>query len=128
MALKALAGCVGTPHVRTYQGPAGMTYGIGVKQGAADNAFLAVTGAGQQPLGLTRDNDLVGSGTMAIVKEGEAIGISGAALSADQDVMLDANGHLVPSTAQGDLLLGRTVTSCAAANDEVIVYVRPSTR
>lgn len=125
---KVLDGPVGSTSSRTYTGPAGLAGGIAVKQGAADRTIVAVTGSGQRCLGMTQEADLVGDGVYSIVMFGETSGTSGVALACDIDVIVDANGCLIPSTAQGDNVFGRTRTSCAEAGDEVIVFVNPSTR
>ena len=131
-----LDGCVGDPMRRTYTGPVGLNAGLAVKQGATDRTCATVTGPGQQCLGLIEETDLVGTGMTgqvatgmyAVIVEGETFGVSGAPLACDIDVMADANGNLVPSTAQGDFVIGRTRTSCSEAGDQVIVFVRPYTR
>ena len=124
-----LDGPVGNVVLRTYSGPSGLAAGLAVKQGAAgDRTLLAVSGADQQCLGLLNETDQLGDGVYGVVVEGEAFGISGAALACDIDVIADVNGNLIPSTAQGDNIVGRTRTSCAEAGDQVLIHVRPYTR
>ncbi|MFC6645454.1 hypothetical protein ACFQBQ_07615 [Granulicella cerasi] len=127
MAFKTAGGVV-SGGLRTYVGPAGLLPGTAVKQGAADDAIVAVTGAGQRCLGVIEIVGPFGGTSYGVRRAGETLGISGAALGADVEVIVDANGNLVPSTAEGDNVLGRTVTSCAATNSEVIVDVNPHTR
>ena len=114
--------------LRTYTGLSGLAASLAVKQGVADRTIVAVTGAGQQCVGLLNESDQLGDGVYGVIVGGEGFGISGAPLACDIDVIADANGNLVPSTAQGDSVVGRTRTSCAEAGDQVLIVVRPYTR
>jgi hypothetical protein len=128
MTTKALNGPQGPKSIRSYDGPAGFGFGLAVKQGAADTACLAVTASGQKCIGINEFTDVVNTGKLGIVRGGETAAIAGAAVAADTECIVDANGMVIASTAQGDFVLGRTITSAAAANDEVIFVVDPYIR
>jgi hypothetical protein len=107
--MKTSVGTIGNKKTRPYTGPAGTAFGIAVKQGATDGAVILVTGSGQRCIG--------------IVEEAEQVAIAGAAIVADQDLIVDATGRLIPSVTAGDQVLARAVTSAAAAGDEVVVQL-----
>jgi hypothetical protein len=121
--MQTLVGPIGTPRTRAYNGPAGTSYGLAVKQGGADNAVILPTGSGQRCIGIVQETDVAQSGLLNIVWEGETIAIAGAAIAADQDLIANAAGQLIPSVTDLDPVLARAVTSAAALGDEVVVQL-----
>jgi len=121
--MKTTVGLIGDQRTRPYTGPAGTTYGLAVKQGGSDGAVILPTGSGQRCIGLVAESDLALTGELLIVWEGEAIGIAGAAIAADQDLIANAAGQLIPSVTDLDPVLARAVTSAAALGDELVVQM-----
>lgn len=114
--------------IRTYTGPANVGAGIGMIQGASDGVCALPTGANQQCLGITNEADLVGKGVYGLVRNGETYAICGAAIAAPAFVKMDANGHFITSTATGDYVYGRAVSSTAASGDEFVIEICPFIR
>lgn len=121
---QSLRGPVGTPRIRSFSLPAGTVAGTPVKQGADDNT-VALAGVGDTAFGVTAETDLVNKGFGGIVVEGETIALAGAAITGGQWVKADATNRLIPATVSGDKVLGRAVSTAAAAGDEFVVDVRP---
>jgi hypothetical protein len=121
--MKTSVGTIGNKKTRPYTGPAGTAFGIAVKQGATDGAVILVTGSGQRCIGIVEEADVSNKGLLSVVWEGEQVAIAGAAIVADQDLIADATGRLIPSVTAGDQVLARAVTSAAAAGDEVVVQL-----
>lgn len=121
--MKCLTGAIGNTRIRPYTGPAGTTYGLAVKQGATDSAVILPTAANQQCLGIVSESDITDSGILGIVRDGETIAIAGAAIAADADLIVDATGKLITSTATGDNVIARAITSAIASGDEVLVEI-----
>ena len=99
------------------------TAGTAVKKGSAANGVTAITATTEKPAGLLDLGD-VQSKTLAeaqadpvvnLIVAGPAVGLAGAAVAIDDDVVVDATGKLVPKSAAG-WVLGKAKT--AAANGE----------
>jgi hypothetical protein len=118
-----LVGEIGNKRIRPYTGPAGTAYGLAVKQGASDGACILPTAANQRCLGIVNETDTLQTGILAVVWEGETIAICGAAVAANDWLIANATGQLITSTAIGDEVIARAVTSTAAAGDEVLVQL-----
>jgi hypothetical protein len=121
--MKTTVGLIGDQRTRPYTGPAGTTYGLAVKQGGSDGAVILPTGSGQRCIGLVAESDLANTGELLIIWQGEAIAIAGAAITADQDLIANAAGQLIPSVTDLDPVLARAVTSAAALGDEIVVQI-----
>jgi hypothetical protein len=121
--MKCVVGAIGNTRTRPYTGPAGLGYGLAVKQGATDGAVILPTGSGQRCIGIISESDLLNKGEYNVVWEGETIAIAGAAIAADQDLIANAAGQLIPSVTDLDPVLARAVTSAAALGDEVLVQI-----
>lgn len=121
--MQTSVGTIGNAKIRPYTGPAGLSYGLAVKQGATDGAVISPTGSGQRCLGINAETDIANSGLLGIVWDGEVIAIAGAAIAADVDLIANAAGQLIPSVTAGDFVLARAVTSAAALGDEVVVQL-----
>jgi hypothetical protein len=121
--MKTTVGLIGDQRTRPYTGPAGTGYGLAVKQGGSDGAVILPTGSGQRCIGLVAESDVANTGELLIVWQGEAIGIAGAAIAADVDLIANAAGQLIPSVTAADQVLARAVTSAAALGDEVVVQL-----
>jgi hypothetical protein len=119
---QALDGPVGTNRIRAYNGPAGTGYGLAVAQGADDNSVV-LPAAGHRCLGITVEPDTNLTGLLGVARDGEVPAIIGAAVEADQDLIADAAGRLVPSVTDGDQVIARAITSGAALGDEIIVEI-----
>ncbi|HEY4358268.1 MAG TPA: hypothetical protein VGN16_21155 [Acidobacteriaceae bacterium] len=111
--------------VRTYAGPTGLTAGLGVIQGASDGVIALPSAANGQCLGVIAETDQVGTGVYGIVRRGECYATCGAALTAPVFVKMDATGKFIPTSATGDNIFGRAVSSTVASGDEFVLEISP---
>jgi hypothetical protein len=128
MSAAATTGVIGSPRSRTYQAQtANMGRGLIAAQGATDTQ-VAVSGANAEGIGIVQESTLSIGDPISITLEGEAYAVIGAPVNAGQYVISDASGRAVPSTAVGDNIVGRAISSGSAANDEIVIYVNPFIR
>jgi len=129
MSAVATTGIVGHSHKRTYQATAAnQLRGLGLVQGANDYTLSIGAAANAVAIGIQEESTLNAGDPLSAVLWGEATGIAGAAVTAGQYVILNAAGQLVPSTAVGDNVVGKAISSAALAGDELIVFVSPFIR
>jgi hypothetical protein len=114
--------------IRTYSGPTGLTAGLGVIQGASDGVIALPSAANAQCIGVIQESDVVGNGEYAIKREGETYAICGAAIAAPAYVKMDASGKFIPTSAAGDYIYGRAVSSTSASGDEFVLEICPFIR
>ena len=115
-------GPVGSSNIRTYTGPAGTGYGLLVIQGATDDAVALPTVANVACVGINNETDIANSGVLGIVMSGETIAIAGAVNIAAGTYLVNAiGGQLIPSTAIGDNVTAKALTSSVNIGDEIVV-------
>jgi hypothetical protein len=100
-----------------------MQRGYVVIQGASDGQATLATGNVAAALGIQEESSINAGDVISVTRRGEAYGVIGAAVNAGQWLVSDALGRLIPSTAQGDYVIGQAVTSGTTANDEIVVDV-----
>ncbi len=129
MAAVATTGVCGQSHSRTYQATAAnQLRGLALVQGADDAHLSTAAAANAQALGVQAESTLYAGDPISAVLWGETTAIAGAAITAGQYVITNAAGQFVPSTAIGDNVVGRAISSAAVLGDEFVIFVNPFIR
>jgi len=129
MSAVATTGIVGKPHTRTYQAAAaGQLRGLVLVQGANDSTLATAAAANAVPIGIQEESTIYAGDPVSAVLWGEATAIAGAAVNAGQYVVSNAAGQLIASTAVGDNVVGKALSSAALAGDEFVILVSPFIR
>jgi hypothetical protein len=109
---------------RTYQAAAAaQKRGIFVVQGADDVHVAAASVANSDCLGVQEEDSINANDPVRIIKGGEAVCIIGAAISSGVYAKVDASGRLIPTTAAGDYIVAKAITSGVNAGDFIIADV-----
>ena len=125
----ATTGVIGQSHTRTFQATAAnQLRGLALVQGADDNHLSTAAAANAQVIGVQAESTLNAGDPLTAVLSGEATCIAGAAIGAGTYFIATATGQFIPSTAIGDNVVGRAVSSAALAGDEFVGFIQPFIR
>jgi hypothetical protein len=127
MAAVATTGVTGVVSTRTYTSAVPLTRGIVVTQGASDG-LVAICGANGIAVGVVPETQPTIGAPIGIITDGEAVVQIGAAVAANQYVISNAAGQVIPSAAAADNVVGKAVSSGVNAGDEIVIRVQPSIR
>lgn len=107
---------------------AAVRVGVAVKKGAAPNGVVPIALASDRPAGITMSEVLAaditaginGDPQVGLCVAGPCQAMAGAAVAIDDDVVVDADGDLVPKAGAG-WVMGKALTS--AANGEAFTLL-----
>lgn len=119
----ATSGIVGSPSVRTYTASAAaMGKGLAVVRVTDDN-HVAIAGANVAVLGFVDESNINIGDAIGIIEAGEFYAPIGAAVTAGQFLITNANGQLIPTAAAGDSIVAMAITSGANSGDFIVALV-----
>lgn len=116
-------GVIGTPSKRTYLAKA-----ANLKRGYAavrdtDDNHVNVAGANVAVTGFIEESIVNAEDPISIITAGEFVAKIGAAVTAEQFLITDSSGRLIPTSAAGDNIVAQAVSSGANANDYIVARV-----
>lgn len=124
MANVETTGVVGTPHKRTLvASAAAMKRGLAVVLVTDDN-HVAIAGANVAAFGIIEEDTISIGDPVSVVLAGEAVAQIGAAVSAGQLLVTDANGRLIPATSGAvQNAVAKAISSGSTSGDFIVVLV-----
>ena len=93
---------------------------------SADDTIVDAT-AGSQNVGILQNDPVSGKEASVAIVGSTSYAYAGAAVAINDRVMSDANGQLIPVTANLDEYLGHAITIAAAQDDRFEMIICPGT-
>jgi hypothetical protein len=119
----------GHTNSKTYAAEAAnMTRGFAVKVGVNVGGCNIQTTAGGRGIGVLAESTISIGDAATVVRQGDAVGIAGGAITIGTYVKANASGKLVAVTGtagDGEEVIGRAESPASADGDEFIVFVNP---
>lgn len=127
MANVETTGVIGVPLKRSYLAAAAtMGRGLALVQGANDNTLAVASVANAPAFAVLEESNVNAGDTISAIILGEAVAVIGAAVTAGQYLVTDAQGRLVPASGNGNQnVVARAVSSGSAAGDYIVVLINP---
>jgi hypothetical protein len=113
---------------RSYRAQVAVTRGVAVIQGTADDQAALPGGANVWALGIVEEDQATVGRPVAIITQGECIGIAGGAVNAGDKVEITAaTGRLTATVTDKHNMVGVARSSAVGDGDEFVVDVMPQT-